>query len=575
MTIHVVWLSVDPEVCPGRGIWDQAMTDALLSNELWRTGYDFEHHLSVDEVPAKQGAVVVIPGGYHADHMERLNAALRPLRWVLLVVTSDECSLFAWRGVRHPRVNLWIQTPRPLRHRVSAARFLPVGWPPETPALIRQFPIVARERPLDWFFAGQVTHERREQCVTALRRCGPGGVLAPTEGFLQGMPRAEYVNHLVSAKVAPCPAGPATPDSFRLWEALEAGCLPLADATTPEGWVGYWELTLGRTPPFPIIQDWGFLPELMPELLAEWPSNANAASAWWLAEKRQLVTSLRTMLDGYRPRLGREVADRITVLMPTSVIAHHPNTSIIEETMASLRAQPDMAETEVIVMADGLREGEEHHAERYDEYKRRLLWLAHHSWRNVLVRTFDTHRHQAAMTRECLDLVSTPLVAFVEHDTPVLGEIPWGLIADVVEKGALDLVRLSHEASILEAHESLMIDEGPIEVEGLPVRRTMQWSQRPHVASADWYRQVVGRYFGRAARTMIEEVMHGVVDQAWREQRMAGAKRWRLGIYHPAGDIKRSTHLDGRNGESPGPCIFAYDGPTPWGAPQPTAGRVD
>ena len=31
----------------------------------------------------------------------------------------------------------------------------------------------------------------------------------------------------------PCPSGPATPDSFRLWEALEAGCVPIADGYAP------------------------------------------------------------------------------------------------------------------------------------------------------------------------------------------------------------------------------------------------------------------------------------------------------------------------------------------------------
>ena len=38
---------------------------------------------------------------------------------------------------------------------------------------------------------------------------------------------------MTAARSPQCPSGYATPDSFRLYEALEAGCVPLADMTAP------------------------------------------------------------------------------------------------------------------------------------------------------------------------------------------------------------------------------------------------------------------------------------------------------------------------------------------------------
>jgi hypothetical protein len=112
-------------------------------------------------------------------------------------------------------------------------------------------------------------------------------------------------------------------------------------------------------------------------------------------------------------------------------------------------------------------------------------------------------------------------------------------------------------------------------VEGQPLLRTAQWSQRPHLASTEFYRNVLSRYFGTEARTMIEDVMHGVVDHAWRTDREQGWERFRLWLYAPPGDVKRSTHLDGRAGESKfeDRWVFAYDGPPPVGAPYPTRAR--
>jgi hypothetical protein len=60
------------------------------------------------------------------------------------------------------------------------------------------------------------------------------GTFIPTKGFTQGDPHDLYYRQMADAKVAPAPSGPETPDSFRLFEALESGCVPIADTRVPK-----------------------------------------------------------------------------------------------------------------------------------------------------------------------------------------------------------------------------------------------------------------------------------------------------------------------------------------------------
>jgi hypothetical protein len=130
----------------------------------------------------------------------------------------------------------------------------------------------------------------------------PNGRLIENAGFWQGLPRAEYYATMASAKIIPCPSGPTTPDSFRVAEALEAGCLPIVDATCPRAGYpeGFWKNIFGYVPPIPFIEDWKDLPAVMEKALAGWPANRDTAYAWWQAYKAQSALWLKTDLDYLR-----------------------------------------------------------------------------------------------------------------------------------------------------------------------------------------------------------------------------------------------------------------------------------
>ncbi len=244
----------------------------------------------------------------------------------------------------------------------------------------------------------------------------------------------------------------------------------------------------------------------------------------------------------------------ITAVVPVSPIVSHPETAILDETLDSIRYHLPTAE--IIVTFDGVRPEQEHRREAYEEHIRRALWRLDHHYGNAVPFIFDEHLHQTGMLRAIIDEIRTPLLLYCEQDTPIVTDEPieWRRICTVISGGASNLVRLHHEALILDAHKHMTHGlEFPPEYNGevndIDFVRTSQWSQRPHVASVAYYRTVLS-YFSTEAKAFVEDRMHGVVDEAFKRDGMQGWFQHRLHVYHPnTGNIKRSYHTDGRAGE--------------------------
>lgn len=573
-TTPVVWLNLDAGSMV-RGYWDQGWLDLLLSGELGhlRRRYEPLEVRSPAEMPVLPGAVVVLPARFHADKLEQVNECLGYLGWVVLILTSDEESTFPFTQLRHPRLRLWVMTPDPRQTYPEGVRFLGEGFARETLDQLRATPRWTGYGS-DVLFMGQVTHARRERLRDELERLAARREdLAVWRGFSDsfaaGVPRDVYLREMAHTKIAPAPSGPATADSFRFFEALAAGCVPVADARAEGMPEGYWHtLFAGHHPlPFPILDDWRDLEGTTDRVLASWPSLANRCGAWWLRYQRYVRRLLELDIDAISDACPpATLAEQLTVIVPTSPIPSHPSLAILAETLASV--QERLPGCEVIVVADGVRPEQEDRRADYEGYLRNLVRHATLWWENVTPLILDSHHHQALATAEALRLVETPTLLFVEHDTPLVGDIPFDGIVDVVLAGEANVVRLHHEAEVLEPHRHLMLEGTPRVLRGLPFLGTMQWSQRPHVAGTTFYRQILRQYFGQESRTMIEDVMHGVVQTA------SASGAWgmfRLFMYAPDGDMKRSTHLDGRESDPKFDMVFAYDAEQPEWAPRSTA----
>lgn len=512
----VYFLSILENV-PKRGFWDYAIVEDLFKNL---------ESVEVNKLPDVDFGVVVVPARGHAGHEEKINKEVNKIKKVILFLMGDEEGDFDTNKIKHPDISIWVQNPIPGRH--DEFMRIGTGYAPKIKECV-ELP----NKSLDFFFAGQVTHSRREECVKYLRDL-KGGELVETKGFTQGLEPSEYFRKLSMAKIAPCPSGPKTPDSFRLFEALELGCIPIADTQTPsEDWDGFWEWLFMEDVPFVQIKNWESMPGYINDLKKEYPRLNNRIQAWWFRYKQTLRNKL------YK-QIGLDHGD-ITVVIPVSPIPSHPNIHILEQTLASVRHH--LPECEIILTFDGVREEQEDRRKDYEEHIRRILWKV----RGLDVRPyiFDEHLHQVGMARKIIDEIKTPLLLYVEQDTPLVTDeiIEWEKLKKFILDGVSNLIRFHFEARIPDEHKHLMIGEPE---NGL--LKTVQWSQRPHLASTAFYKRILSEHFSPNAKCFIEDLIHGKVMNDWNLYGVQGWNQWRLHIYYPDGNIKRSANLDGREG---------------------------
>lgn len=233
----------------------------------------------------------------------------------------------------------------------------------------------------------------------------------------------------------------------------------------------------------------------------------------------------------------------ITIILATSIIPDHPNTAMIEQTINDIRVHfPD---NEIIMQIDGLRDEQLYRKKDYDEYKNFILWKCLHEYKNILPIIFDKHSHQTTMMKKTIKLIDTAALLYIEGDAPLTPdkEIDWQKCLDMLELNYAKTIRFHYETKIPKEHEHLMfgLENG--------FMKTVQWSQRPHLSTVKYYREVVLPFSDD--KTFIEDRLHGKIQDDALPLDIFSQEGWdrhKLWIYHPEGSIKRSYHLDGRQG---------------------------
>lgn len=271
-----------------------------------------------------------------------------------------------------------------------------------------------------------------------------------------------------------------------------------------------------------------------------------------------------------------DLADLISVVITTSPVAEDPDHmvhAVVKSVTDSFR--PVLGQgyyPRLIIGADGVRPEQRALTDAYNER------LKSYSGFDVL--RLPAWGHQANVLRLLLAHVTTPLVLFLEHDTPLTPDvaIDWQTAAECILSRELDLIRFLHEAAPLAEHAHLFLDktDRPQYFGTMPYLRTVQWSQRPHLAHTQWYRWLIETYYARSSRCFVEDAAYGIVMHHWNEYGMQGWEKFRLAVYSdPVPTFQRSYHLDGRGGEPKLGQVFACPGDTwPEGAPAPTLGRM-
>jgi hypothetical protein len=155
------------------------------------------------------------------------------------------------------------------------------------------------ERKISWAFIGQIK-SHRERMVADLSRA--------TRGFVHrssAWSSADQLSVAEAARVyrntvfAPCPFGNVNPDSFRIMEALECGCIPVVVRFAG---IDYYRYVFGDHP-FVIGGDWREVAGKMRKFLDQ-PSllrrEQREVEAWYRRFKEALGCDVAAMLEGER-----------------------------------------------------------------------------------------------------------------------------------------------------------------------------------------------------------------------------------------------------------------------------------
>lgn len=509
--MNVYLLSLNPEAS-ARNQWDFGLLKQIFDD----LGYDYSKDYY--KIPEDAGVgIVVLPARHHAGLEKDVAKELRKLHHCKLFLIGDEEATFDIEKIVHPNIEITVQNPRPPKHNEYYK--MGTGIPPQLDELKPPF----QEKTIPYFFSGQITHARRREMIENLDGNG-GGYINPTAGFTQGLEPDIYYDLMSRSKVAYAPSGPELPDTFRLFEALELGCVPIADEITPkDDFKDYWTWFFDGEPPFTVIRNYSDIQGYTKDLTNQYPNLNNKCQAWWYQQKWKI-----------KDRIYNQV---LTVVIPVSPIKSHPDTKILDKTISSIRYH--LPSVKIIVSFDGVRPENEDMRADYIEHIRAVLYK-HHDIYPVI---FSEHRHQSGMMNALLEEhITTPLLMYVEQDTPLEEmEIDFAEIYTLIKSGQSNLVRFSHESEILPEHKHLMLGKTG------NFTRTVQWSQRPHIASTAFYKRVM-KEFSPDTKSFIEDHMHGVVANAFVEDKDLGYHQWRLHIYTPEGNIRRSYHTDGRQG---------------------------
>ena len=483
----VVWLSEDT-------FWDQTLIRYILKNKT--------HHYRIGNL---KEAIVVIPTEYQDE--QKVNKELSKLEKCIVICTSDEENKFDLSKLSHPNMKLYATYP----HETSAdVTWLPIGYTPHSK--VKGY----REKTRDIYFAGQINHDHRRSMAKQLASLDEFDY-APSAGFAQGLDKEEYINRVRSTKVSPAPRGNISPDSFRMYEALEHGSLPIPEDTE------FFNKIFGHNPLSTIDTETQWVGYCL-ENLQQFPKVNNRVCAWWQRYKCDLYNEFNE--------------SDMTVVIPVSPIKSHPHTRILQETIDTIRVHTD---AQIIVTFDGVRKEQEDRRKDYELFINNFLSSGNE---RIYPLIFEEHTHQSGMMKEALNHIKTPYILYVEQDTPLTPDrdIEWDNCKELIRIGEANLIRFHFEAFVPEPHKHMMI--GDIENGFL---RTVQWSQRPQLASTAYYRRVMN-YFSDESKSFIEDYMHGVVHNDYLRDGLQGWAQHRLYIYHPDGDIKRSYHTDGREG---------------------------
>jgi len=205
---------------------------------------------------------------------------------------ADDCSFYSMDVVKKVFRNYY----RPdLGTYGDKVTILPLGYAKERQGTTAITPSFA-ERPNLWSFAGSLDRPKRHEALQALRKAQPFVEKTAERWGDPNLSAKEYTDLLRSTKFVPCFAGSKSAESYRIYEALEHGAIPVyvPGDTTIAGCKDEWKECLGNNP-FLGFPSWEKAAELLPLFLKQpdaMEQHRQQCVTWWKAKKEALKVSL-------------------------------------------------------------------------------------------------------------------------------------------------------------------------------------------------------------------------------------------------------------------------------------------
>jgi hypothetical protein len=226
--------------------------------------------------------IQVISG--NQEHLRTRESFLRQSRAVsedlTLLHASDEWFSGGYALYRH--VDRVIRTHDTWLAKAPGILTIPLGYPEgsHAPAIVP----CASERPYLWSFAGQVKASRMAM-VAALSSVEPGCLVDTCKS--NPLAPAEYQSLLWRTLFLPCPMGNVMAETWRLYEGLEFGCIPIVE----KRWsIDYYQNLLGDAP-FLRVATWQEAARTIRELAedsSELVRLQQQVIRWWRAKKQEV-----------------------------------------------------------------------------------------------------------------------------------------------------------------------------------------------------------------------------------------------------------------------------------------------
>ncbi len=175
----------------------------------------------------------------------------------------------------------------------AGVHFIPLGYKTDFARDAAHKPSAARRHL--WSFAGDAKKLTRAAMLRAMTDLGAGPThLTAGFGTADALSTADYRALLDETVIVPCPGGWSNLETFRTYEALEAGCIPIVEKRPG---FDYYTALLGPHP-IPGFLSWDQAAAFVKSLsAAELERLRTTCSTWWQARKPQLAKDVNGFVN--------------------------------------------------------------------------------------------------------------------------------------------------------------------------------------------------------------------------------------------------------------------------------------